>query len=192
VEQRRPVDGYTVFLLVACVALAAIVVALALQNRALKRQLSIAYSEQGGGPPAFKAGDIVTPLTVVADTGEPTTISFGQGESKTVLLVFSSSCHACKDTVPIWRKIFASPLAAGVRVIGVQTDRLDANPAAPVELAASFPFPVYGYKREGNDALAKVPYIPAAILVDPNGVVLKSWVGVPGDDAIGAITQEVK
>ena len=191
-SNRRLVDGYAAFLLVACVALSAIVVGLAVQNRSLKRRLSDVYSAHGSGQPEFKAGDVFPLLTVVADTGESKTISFGQGETRTVLLVFSSSCHACEDTLPIWRKILASPPAAGVRVIGIQTDRLDANPAAPVELAASFPFPVFGHRRGGDDPLAKVPYIPAAIVVDAKGVVVKTWVGVPGDDAIEDLKAELR
>jgi peroxiredoxin len=191
-ETDRKLDSYTVFLLVACVALAAIVVALALQNRSLKQQLSHAYSNSGSAPPQFKAGDVVESFTVVSDAGESTTVAFGQGETKTILLVFSSTCPACKDTVPTWRELLASPPAGGVRVVGIQTDRLDANPAAPVELAASFPFPVYGYKRPSHDPLAKVPFIPAAIVVDAKGVVVNAWYGVPGDEAVEALKRELK
>jgi hypothetical protein len=186
-EDRRGVDSYSVFLIVACVALAGLVVALTIQNRSLKAQLA-----HGGGPPPpqFEVGDTVAPFTVVSDAGETKTIAFGEGETKTVLLVFSSTCPACKDTVPIWRQLMATP-PPGVRVVGVQTDRLDKNPAAPVELAAAFPFAVYGYKRPHPDPLAKVPFIPAAIVVDAKGVVVNAWFGVPGDDAIAGLKSEL-
>jgi peroxiredoxin len=186
--ERRPVDAYSIFLVVACVALAGLVVALTIQNRSLKQQLAHAG---GPPPPQFEAGDTVAPITVVADTGETKTITFGEGESKTLLLVFSSTCPACKETVPVWRDLLASPPPSGVRVVGVQTDRLDKNPAAASELAASFPFPVYGYKRPHTDPLAKVPFIPAAIVVDAKGVVVKAMFGVPDKDAIASLKAEL-
>lgn len=186
--EKRGGDLFTIVLVVACIALAGLVIALALQNRALKRQLVY-----GGGPPppVFEAGNSVPSFTVVADTGEQKTIAFGEGETKTILLVFSSSCSACKDTVPIWRTLFASPPATGLRIVGIQTDRLDANPAAPAEVTGAYPFPVYGYKRPSPDPLAKVPFIPAAIVVDPKGVVVKAWFGVPGADAIAELKAEL-
>lgn len=182
--ERRGVDAYGVFLVVACVALAGLVVALTIQNRSLKQQLAHAG---GPPPPQFEAGDTVAPIPVVADTGETKTIAFGEGESNTLLLVFSSTCPACKEAVPVWRELLATPPPSGIRVVGVQTDRLDKNPAAASELAASFPFPVFGYKRAAGDPLAKVPFIPAAIVVDAKGIVVNAWFGVPGDDALAGL-----
>jgi hypothetical protein len=70
-------------------------------------------------------------------------------------------------------------------------DRLDPNPAAPAEMAAAFPFPVYGYKRTSPDPLAKVPFIPAAIVLDPKGTVVHAWFGVPNDDVIAGLRKEL-
>jgi thiol-disulfide isomerase/thioredoxin len=181
-------DGFSIFLVIACVALSGLVVALAIQNRGLKQQLA-----HGGGPPPpqFAEGDTVTPFPVVTDGGESKTINFGEGESKTLLLVFSSTCPACKETVPVWRTLLATPPAAGVRIVGLQTDRLDKNPAAPAEVTGAYPFPVYGYRRPSPDPIAKVPFIPAAVMLDPKGVVLHAWFGVPGDDAVAALKHEL-
>jgi len=186
--ERTRMDGFSIFLVVACVALSGLVVALAVQNRSLKAQLA-----HGGGPPPpqLAAGDVVTPFPVVADTGETRTIAFGEGESKTLLLVFSSTCPACKETVPVWRKLLASPPASGVRVVGLQTDRLDGNPASPAEVTAAYPFPVYGYRRPSPDPLAKVPFIPAAIVIDSKGVVVHAWFGVPPEDAVRALQADI-
>ena len=186
---RKGADGYTIFLVVACVALAALVVALAMQNRSLKEKL--AHGGGGTPPPQFASGDVIKPFTVVTDAGDNKTIAFGEGESKTILLVFSSTCPACKQAVPIWRQILATPPAAGVRLIGIQTDKLDKNPAAPAEMAASYPFPVYGYKRPSPDPLEKVPFIPAQIVVDTKGVVKKAWFGVPADDVVAELKTEM-
>jgi peroxiredoxin len=186
---RSRVDSFVVFLVVACVALAGLVVALSFQNRSLKQQLA-----QGSQPPPpeFHPGDVVEPFNVVADDGSTKPVAFGGGETKTVLLVFSAHCPACQDTVPEWRKIFATPPPAGIRVVGIQTDRLDPNPTSPVELAASFPFPVYGYRRGKPDPLSKVPFIPTALVIDAKGVVVKSWSGVPNEAAIGELVAQLK
>jgi peroxiredoxin len=189
-DDQRRVDPFTAFLVVACLVLAALVVALTFQNRSLKDQLVRAAS--ASAPPQFKAGDVVLPFTVVADSGETKAIAFGQGETKTVLLVFSSTCPACKDTVPAWRKLLgATPPALGVRVLGVQTDRLVANASAPAEVTAAYSFPVYGYKRPNPDPLELIPFIPAAIVVDAKGVVVAAWFGVPGDDDLEALKRQL-
>jgi len=188
--ERGRFDSFTAFLVVACLALAGLVIALTIQNRSLKEQL--AHAPAMGAPPQFKAGDQVSPFEVVADSGEKSTIGFGQGEAKTVLLVFSAHCPACNETLPIWSRMLATPPAQGVRVIGVQTDRLDENPAAPLQLAASFPFPVYGYKRPKPDPLSKVPFIPAAIVIDAQGVVVDAWFGIPEKDVEQALEKALR
>jgi AhpC/TSA family protein len=175
-DAGRRTDPFTAFLMVACVVLAGLVVALTLQNRTLKSQMAHAA---GPAPDQFKAGDVVTPFEVVDDGGVAKTIRFGDGERKTVLFVFSSQCPACKQTLPKWKEMFKTPAADGVRVVGIQTDRLDANPSQPGLPTAAFPFPVYGYKRPEQDPLRKVPFIPAAIVVDTHGVVTNAWFGVP-------------
>ena len=187
---RPRIDSFVVFLVLACVALAGLVVALSFQNRSLKQQLAQTSSQPA--PPQFNPGDVIEPFEVVADDGSTKPVAFGGGETKTVLLVFSAHCPACQDTMPEWRKIFATPPPAGIRVVGIQTDRLDENPAGPVELAASFPFPVYGYRRGKPDPLAKVPFIPTALVIDAKGVVTRSWSGVPNEAAIGELVAELK
>ena len=179
-------DSFSIFLVVACVALSGLVVALAVQNRSLKQQLSHAG---GPPPPQLATGDVVAPFPVVTDTGESKTIGFGEGESKTVLFVFSSTCPACKQAVPIWKTLLQNPPASGIRLVGLQTDKLDANPAAPAE--AAYPFPVYGYRRPSPDPLAKVPFIPAAVVLDTKGVVQHAWFGVPADDVVADLKHEL-
>lgn len=181
----RRIDPFTAFLVGACVVLAALVVGLTMQNRSLKDKIG----ELKSGLPAdhLKSGDVVGPIPVVEDGGGTKTIGFGEGETKTVLLVFSSHCPACKQTLPIWEQILKSPPAAGVRVVGIQTDRLDPNPNGPALVTASFPFPVYGYKHVSPDPLAKVSAIPAAIVIDTKGVVTQAMFGVPDNATEGKL-----
>lgn len=187
---KRRTDPFTFFLVVACLVLAALVVALTMQNRTLKDQM--AHMGAGGPAPAqFKAGDTVDPLNLVADDGSTKTIKFGEGETKTILLVFSSHCPACKQTLPVWNEIMKKPPKDGVRIVGIQTDRLDANPSQPALMEAAFPFPVYGYKRPAHDPLEKVPFIPAAIVVDAKGVVQDALFGVPTSDTRAKLEAEL-
>ena len=179
--EKLRTDPFTVFLVAACLVLAAIVVALTMQNRSLKDQLAH-MGPAGPAPAQFKAGDTVAPLEVVADDGSKKEIRFGEGEARTVLLVFSSHCPACKETLPVWSDMMKIQPGEGVRVVGIQTDRLDANPSQPGLVTAAFPFPIYGYKRPEHDPLEKVPFIPAAIVVDAKGVVLDALFGVPSTD----------
>ena len=181
-------DGFSIFLVIACVALSGLVVALAIQNRSLKQRLSRAG---GPPPPQLAEGDVVTPFPVVTDTGESKTIGFGEGETKTVLFVFSSTCPACKQAVPIWRTLLEKPPANGIRLVGLQTDKLDNNPAAPAEVTAVYPFPVYGYRRPSPDPLAKVPFIPCAVVLDAKGVVQHAWFGVPAEDVVADLKHEL-
>jgi thiol-disulfide isomerase/thioredoxin len=186
-DPRRRIDPFTAFLVGACVVLAALVVGLTMQNRSLKEQIGQLQS----GLPAdhLKSGDVVPPIPVVEDGGGTKTIAFGEGETRTVLLVFSSHCPACKETLPIWEQMLKSPPAPGVRVVGIQTDRLDPNPNGPALVTAAFPFPVYGYKHVSPDPLAKVSAIPAAIVLDAKGVVTDALFGVPDSDTEGKLRQ---
>ena len=185
--ERRRIDPFTTFLVGACLVLAVLVVGLTMQNRSLKEQVGQLQS----GIPAdhLKSGDVVGPIPVVEDGGATKTIGFGEGETKTILLVFSSHCPACKETLPIWEQLLKSPPAAGVRVVGIQTDRLDPNPSAPALVTGAFPFPVYGYKHGTPDPLQKVSAIPAAIVLDTKGVVTQAMFGVPDQDSEGKLKQ---
>ena len=180
-EETRRTDPFTAFLAVSCLVLAALVVALVMQNRSLKSRLEHASAAEPSAP-RFHQGDVVAPIDVVEDGGGTKTIRFGEGEKRTVLLVFSSECPACRETLPVWREILKTPPDPGVRIVGIQTDRLDPNPAKQGVPAAAYPFPVYGYKRPANDPLEKVPFIPAVVVVDLKGVVSTALFGVPSKD----------
>ncbi len=177
-NEKRRLDLFTLFLVGACLALAVLVLLLARQNRQLKETLVGHVHPTTPGAAEFKPGDQVSPITVVADSGQKTHVTFGGGEKKTLLLVFSSTCPACDQTLPVWRQLLAAGTPPSIRVVGIQTDRLKAAGSASAVVAQSYPFPVYGYERSKPDPLEKVPYVPAALVVDDRGVVKKAWFGV--------------
>jgi peroxiredoxin len=178
-NEKRSLDWFSLFLVGACLALSVLVLFLARQNRQLKATLAEHAHTMTPGAVEFKPGDQVSPITVFADSGEKTNVTFGGGEKKTVLLVFSSTCPACEQTLPVWKKLLADGAAPSIRIVGIQTDRVKATEGSAAVVPQSYPFPVYGYERGKPDPLEKVPYIPCALVVDEQGVVKKAWFGVP-------------
>jgi peroxiredoxin len=162
--------------------LAVLVVLLSRQNMKLKEQIS-AMSGTVPLEDALKAGDPVDSLTLIDEAGVKQPLAYDQGEERTVLLVFSMDCPACEQTLPIWSELFSGPQREGIRVLGVDLDRGDEEDsgASPL-LPTALPFAVYGAERAESGSLEKVPYIPATVIVDRDGIVEKTWFGVLSED----------
>jgi peroxiredoxin len=174
--QAKPFDRFSVFLVVACAALAALTLLLAWQNRDLKAQLSAAL---GAPPPnSLKVGDTIAPFDVVNATGETTHVAF-EGQHQTLLLVFSSTCGACRETIPVWNRLFSDGVSSKVQIVGIQ---IDLKHEASTDATLAIPdlrFPVFNAANPAAAPMSKFPAIPAAALVDANGAVKSVWVGVP-------------
>jgi thiol-disulfide isomerase/thioredoxin len=174
-------DGFTTFLVVACVALAALTVLLAWQNRRLKTELATALSAPPAG--ALRPGDTVPPFDVVDASGKTSRVAF-DGHGSTLLLVFSSTCGACRETLPVWNRLVAEGTSGAVHVVGLQTDFQrdgggDASTSVP-----DLRFDVFGAAEPEKEPMTKFPAIPAAALIDGNGAVKSVWFGVPTDAQI--------
>ena len=180
-ETRR--DPMTLVLVVACLVLSGLVVVLAWQNWNMKRQLASASHAPELPPDALKAGDHLEAFDVVDPAGTPVRIEFGDAAPKTLLLVFSSTCPACKSNMPTWNDLLTQPLPAGWRVVAIQTD--DGAHATPL------PFTVYGRNREHPAPLDRVPFIPATVVVAPTGEVLSSHFGVLSADDRAALEHDL-
>lgn len=174
-QPRKKTDPFTVFLSVASIALAALVLLLAKQNRDLKGQLAAAATH----PDEIKTGETLPPLTTVTDSGEQ--VPLQTPDATNVVLVFSSTCPACEQALPIWKELIEAGIGSGVNVIGVQTDRFKKPGDPPLALALPLPFPVVGITRLPGEAMERIPFIPAAIVTDSARVVRHVWFGVPDD-----------
>jgi peroxiredoxin len=53
----------------------------------------------------LKPGTALPPLEGIDGDGNRQSVSYGQGSRKTVLLVFSPRCRACKENMPNWKAI---------------------------------------------------------------------------------------
>jgi peroxiredoxin len=177
-RQAGKAEAFTIFLVVACAVLAVLVVLLARQNMKLKEEIG---TMTGAVPveDALKPGDSLTAMTLLDEGGEKVVLDFGGENGRTVLLVFSVHCPACEKTLPVWSDMFAGEPPPGVRILGIQLDMPDEEGGL---LTPSLSFPVYGIERSEADPLKKVPYIPATMILDANGVIEEVWFGILSEE----------
>jgi peroxiredoxin len=182
-DQPTPRDSNKRFLVIACLALAVLTVMLTVQNFRLKSQLAAALNAVPAS--ALKVGDTIPAFEIVDQQGNRTRLGFESDET-TLLLVFSSTCGACRETIPVWNRLLAEGPASRVHVVGIQTD-FPSGESAHSTAALSVPdlrFPVFGSAEPRAEPMSKFPVIPAAALVDGRGTVKAVWFGIPTDDAV--------
>ena len=191
-ESSQRSGSFSIFLMAACAVLSVLVILLAVQNLRLKKELS----EQIAGPAkdALQKGETLALLTLVGEDGESGPLEFGQGEQRTLLLIFSVHCPACEQTFPIWEELVAElHETPGLRIVGIQTDLAGEDESHPSgTLPPAFPFGIFGVDYEASEAMARIPFIPATIVLDTAGVVEEVWFGVPEDDRIDEIHEALE
>jgi len=178
-------DPFTIFLLAACLALSALVVVLAWQNWTMKRELARGHAPEA--PDALAPGDVVPPFDVVDSAGKVERIAFGDGTPRTLLLVFSTTCPACKVNMPIWNELLARPIPPSMRVVGIQTDAGAAHAGGDPVL----PFSVFTIDRSRGASLEKIPFIPATVVLDAAGTVVAAWFGVLTDEQQAELARQL-
>jgi peroxiredoxin len=180
----NPRDRFTLFLGLACAALAILTLLLAWQNRSLKAQLSASAS----APPAggLKVGDTLHAFDVVDASGNKTPVTF-EGPGQTLLLVFSSTCGACRETIPVWNRLLADGVPKTVHVVGIQTDFQHGAEADATVPIPDLRFPVFGSAEPRGEAMSKFPAIPAAAIIDDKGAVKSVWFGVPSESQVAEL-----
>ena len=170
-EAGRGGQWFTIFLAVACLALAVEVTLLVIKTRRLEGE--IARLSAAMQPKTVEVGEAFEPLTLVGEDGKEKLLEFGEGQPHTLMLLFTMSCPACEKTFPIWCEIIPTEETPALRVAAI---RLDRDPE-PVEASTNvLPVPVYTAKERGK-TLQKITRIPTTVLVDGSGVVNKVWSG---------------
>lgn len=180
---KKKTDYFSIFLMIACIALAVLVVLLARENRNLKAELN-QLALQGND---LAVGDMVDPPTLVDDTGQEFILEFGK--EKTLLLVFSSQCPACQQTIPVWNEVMPRFTAKpSLQVVGIQTDRLEMIEGPEQLVTTGFPYAVHGIDfKARTTALMRIPYIPAMVLLDRDGTVAWIFIGMPDEAALNEL-----
>jgi hypothetical protein len=175
--------GYQTFLTVACLALAVLVVLLAWQNHQLKKVISETIARQSP-PEGLKEGDTFPSLTLLDESGAPVSLEFGTGAGESLVLVYSSHCPACRETLPIWSGLLADP-PAGLRVTAIRTIGAASDEPA-------LPFPVLTPRDGGAQLSRGIPYIPATLILGADGTVERIWYGLPDQDAQRALREKIE
>ena len=174
--------------MLACAGLSVLVVLLAIQNLRLKNEIARLASDLPED--ALAQGEPFGPISLIDWDEQSRPLEFGEGERRTLVLIFSTHCGACEQTFPIWEEILGAvdSDASGVRVVGVQTDASAEGGGDQSELVTeSMPFPVFPVDYSQSAVMSRIPAVPVTVVVDTAGVVEEIWYGVPDGDTVDDI-----
>lgn len=159
---------YSIVLHLALAALAILVVMLAAQNRQLRGQVDAEI-------PQLRAGDVVEGVAAVGLDGAAETLAWSGGARDRVLLVFTTTCGACKANQGAWRSVYEQ-LGDQVEVVGVSLDDVAATTA--YREAHDLPFRVIvPADRDRFSTAYKISMVPTTVHVGSDGRVRSAWSG---------------
>lgn len=150
-------------------------------NRALRAEIARMAILQARGH-GLAEGTVLAPVELLDPGGERLALRFDDTVGS-VLLFHASGCGACEATAPRWRSALAEAARPDLRVVCVQTDGTTGRvslPGLPTSLAV--PLPPEGW-------LAALPAVPATLLVDAEGVLVRSWYGELDEEAEQTLAQ---
>jgi peroxiredoxin len=169
---KPPFTWYNILGSLLLALLAIVVVVLTVRNRELEDHIREVTGLEPPEPlePGMKAESIsVTLLDGMRDT-----ISFGDGVSKYLLCVFSTTCPHCETTLPKWTFIKEN-LRGDHYPIAISIHDLERTNKYVTE--RGFPF----YTVIGSDPDFNLNYkisgVPVTILIDESGRVQRVWKG---------------
>ncbi len=151
---------------------------LVLQNRKLMRRIealtqSVYAAER---PPTLIEGQAFPHLTLRDAAGAPVELARPPEHTATLLLVSSATCDLCESVRPVWKQVAETASGSHLRVLELV---LGAEPEALVDRVAP-----YGLVSAGDDAwslVGRIPGVPAAILIEDTGLVLRAFYGEEHD-----------
>jgi hypothetical protein len=170
---------YTVFLVLAVVALSALTLMLARENRQLKSLIA----QMGIGKDTLKAGAALAPLTVIARDGASTLTAFVNAPKPTLLLISSSKCPHCDTQMPVWDAMIEQLAKDGsVRVLAIQVDA-----KSPADLKPAQPrFDFARVEAARSTWLGQIPGTPYTAVISTQGIINESW---PGEFDVGTFPE---
>jgi hypothetical protein len=149
------------------------------QNRQLKEAIS-----EGVRSLELARGTYLPPLDGLDPEGRPVTLGYEAEARKTLLLVFSAGCRACKQNMPNWRLI-RERLGLALRVAAVSL-----WPEGAKQYVATHgldDLTVVVDPEAGDKVSYKLAHTPQTILVGPGGRVEGVWTGLLDADAVEQI-----
>lgn len=167
----------------ALVAALALVVVLARQNQALAAQ-NTKLRKQATQPVAGLALPTFRTATLAGDS---VTVGERADGGRQVLFVFTTTCPYCRASIPAWKRIaaaadsMAAPLPASA--FGVVLDTSD-DAARRYIAEHALPYRVVKFPSRKVGAMYRVRSVPATLVLDAEGRVLYSKIGVLTDPAV--------
>jgi len=153
---------------------AALSIALAFQlaeNRRLHDEI-LTLAEAQGRAAGIEPGQALAPFTVRDAAGRTVLVDFADRFAGTVLMFHAATCDACASTAPHWRSALEQAARPDVRFLCIQTDGAETGPLALDGLPASLAVPL-----PPINWLARLPAVPATMVLDTDGRVLNCWYG---------------
>jgi len=179
-KSSLPSRGALVFALLTALLTIALFVEVR-ENRSLRATL-VRVTEAQARERGLEEGRALAPLQLLDPSGVLVAVGFN-GFVGTVLLFHSAGCGACAATVPHWRSALLEAARPDVHVVVAQTDGESARmnlEGLPTSLAV--PLPPAGW-------LAALPAVPATLVVDANGLLVRAWYGELDEDARRALVE---
>lgn len=145
-----------------------LIVVLSAQKRALGTRVD-EYRERAEWPypgftvPSFKAATL---------SGDSVRIGSPSTGAHDVLLVFTTTCGYCLQTIPHWKRLTAElerNAPGGVRVYGVSLDAVDETRSYVAE--HGLPYPVVALSDSTVIRLYRLYGVPMTLVIGPGGVV---------------------
>jgi hypothetical protein len=166
----RFVDPAYIVLVVGLLVFGGWNVRLAIERRALVRQVS---ANQPGlsGAATCQVGDLVPAITTVTADGVPTLVSY-DGPRRHLLFIFDPRCGVCEHDSPLWKQLSAEAASKGLLVRWVSLAPAAVTKAAEARFASQTDLvlmPDFGTQRA-----YRVTSVPQVLIVSPAGRV--EWV----------------
>jgi peroxiredoxin len=182
--------GTIIFLLITAIVI------LVVQNYLLVKKTD-AYAHQVKGLitrldqlTLMKVGDKVSPLTGLNMDSASVIIDPAISRHRTLMLVFTTWCKACRENVGNWNRLSQSTPEDEVELVGICLDPL--FKLHPFVRDNQLGFPCYSVSND-TSAISRNRFhaVPQTIILDAGGTVRRIWAGTLDEEKMIEIQQEI-
>lgn len=167
---------HTALLALAIVVVGGVMWALIEQNLTLKASLR---TSQGRPPESGLVSGLKLPdLPLVSLTGEASSLTEVLGGKTAVVGFMTTTCPSCQANLPQWDSLRAHLAEHGTRFLALSFD--DEQASRTYRAEHRIEWPMWGIPRSAAALLPKT-LVPTTLVVDREGVVLRSKTGVLSD-----------
>ncbi len=169
---------YAIFLHFSLVALAATSLYGVHQNQQLRQQLNPEIDQ-------LEAGQRVEAVAVENLDGDPRLLTWEDNDRDRILLVFTTSCPACKQNQTAWQSLYRE-LGNDVDIVGISLDSPEATRAYREDLDLPFEV-VMAVDREAFASAYEISVVPLTFHIAGDGLVKAVWTGVLSDAQLAEV-----